>query len=231
MKTYRGVILLIVALLIVVLSIGGLFLLYVLNSGALNPLSVFQGTAVDRYSDPNAYPWEEGHLFINKKGDAYHMGGRRPPFGSQPSIDNKLCYNAEVYDHGQQRGQITLTIHNDGDARANWTGDFTIGGRRYKAVKSRDSKSGKKMNIFSGNIAALKIYEDENGKDKSKLYVITGGFFHLQGPREEESLSGAGYITAWIDKDYTAEGKLAILSFAAGEMAIFDWGPVVVSEQ
>lgn len=230
MKSRCGIILMVViTILVIALCVAGLFLTVMLFEDELNPLAVFQGGASNRYSDPNAYPWEEGRLFINKQADDYHMGGRRVPFRPQPKLETKLYYEADVYDEELRLGQVTLTVYNDGDASATWTGDFRIGGRNYKAVTDRNGLMSK--NIFRGNIAPLKIYQDEDGKDRSKLYVITSGFFHLQGLRGAESVSGAAYITAWIDKDYEAQGKLSIVSFFGGGETIFDWGPVGLSEK
>jgi hypothetical protein len=65
-----------------------------------------------------------------------------------------------------------------------------------------------------------------NSRSKSsKLYVITAGFFHLQGLGKGNSAAGAAYLMARIDKDYEAEGEPAMPSFIDGEAAMFDWGP------
>lgn len=128
-------------------------------------------------------------------------------------------------------GQIELMVSDDGDARASWNGDFQIEGKRYQAIAQPRARGKMEKNMFRGNTAPLKIYEDENGKDKSKLYVITQGFFHLKGLSEEESLAGPAYVTCWFDKDYNAEGKLAIPSFAGGQTVIFYWGPVGPMEE
>jgi hypothetical protein len=215
--------------LVLILGTAMMFLLFVLYTGALNPFAPFQGTEADRYCDPNAYPWEEGHLFINQMLDGYDMGGRRPPFRAQPKLESKLRYAAEVYDNQQPLGEIKLTISKNGDATAAWDGDFRIGAELYEVVAGK--KDGDEVNVFRGNTAPLKIYEDENGPNRSKLYVITEGLFHLQRPNSNETLTGPAYVTAWIDKDYQAEGKLATPGFIDGEPAIFNWGPVKPSEQ
>ena len=48
----------------------------------------------------------------------------------------------------------------------------------------------------------------------------------MKGLSEEDSLAGPAYVTCWIDKDYNAEGKLSIPSFADGQTVIFYLGPV-----
>jgi hypothetical protein len=56
--------------------------------------------------------------------------------------------------------------------------------------------------------------------------VITQGIFDLKDLSEEGNLEDFAYITCWIDKDFKAEGKLSIPSFADEEMLIFNWGPM-----
>ena len=217
---------------ILLLGIGMLAILYVLYTSSFNPFAAFHGKEKDRYSDPNADPWGEGHLFIFEALDGYDMGGRQPPFPSQPRLTSLLKYSATVHDGDNKYGQIELIITDDGDARATWSVDFQFEGKDYQAI-ARVKIMGRKgrHNMFLGNIAPLKIYEDENGKDKSKLYVITQGLFHLKGLSEESSLSGAAYVTCWIDKDYNAEGKLALSSFEDELTETFYWGPVEPKEE
>jgi amino acid transporter len=60
-------------LLMLLLCVGILAFLYMMYTGSFNPFAAFQGTERDRYSDPNAYPWEEAHLFIFEALDGYDM--------------------------------------------------------------------------------------------------------------------------------------------------------------
>jgi hypothetical protein len=213
--------------LILILGVAGMFLLFALYTGSLNPFSAWEGTEADRYSDPNAMPWEEGHLYVQQMLDGYGMGGRRPPFRAQPKLEGSLRYVTDVYDDDEEpRGEVRLSIIKDGDARARWAGDFTIGSKYYTVVGEQGSGFEAGVNLFGGNIAPLKIYEDENGRDRSKLYVITEGFFGLKESGKKEKITGTAYFTAWINKDYTAEGCLWIPSFIDDKSARFDWGPV-----
>jgi hypothetical protein len=195
-----------------------------------NPFACFQGKAKDRYSDPNAYPWQEGHLFIRGVLDGYDMGGRRPPFRSQPQFTELLNYSAVVYAGGNKYGRIEMEITDDGDVRASWSGEFQIMGRRYQALKPK-YPARTAMNMFFGNYAPLKVYEDENGKDKSKLYVITQGMFELKDLSGEGGIKDGAFITCWIDRDFKAAGWLSIPSFEGQGMLIFKWGPVAPVEK
>lgn len=222
------------ALLMLLIGVAILFLLYALQTGALNPFAAFQGTEADRYSDPEAYPWEEGHLFIDKTLDSYDVGGRRPPFPSQPGLTEPIRYTADVYGGNERRGRIKLIIRTDGDVSGSWTADFM----KRSGVKElyetvRESKKGERVNIFNGNIAPLKIYKDQRGEDKSKLYFITMGSFLLRERMDGWTIGGTIYVTGWIDKDYNAAGELALLGYKDGEpfeQEIFKWGPVEPAE-
>ncbi len=207
--------------LILILGVAGLLLLYTMYA---DPFSPSERKATKRYSDRDAYPWDEGDLLSKKDSDGYGTVVRRGPYKGQPEITERLKYEVEVFEGGQSRGVVRLTVYKNGGATAVWEADFEIGGRHYKrAAKGREYDN---ANVFKGNIAPLKIYEDDTGKDESKLYVITSGLYHLVEVSSGEEYSGGGYVTAWIDKEYEAEGELAIPSFIDGKIAIFYWGPV-----
>lgn len=212
-------------LMILMVGVTILIGLFIWINMVSSPFACFQGTVKDRYSDPNAYPWEEGHLFIRGALDGYDMGGRRPPFRSQPQFTNLLNYSAVVYAGEDKYGRIEMEVCDDGDVRASWSGEFQIMGKRYQAIKPK-SPGRREMNMFFGNYAPLKVYEDENGKDRSKLYVITQGIFELKDLSGEGGIKNVAFITCWIDKDLRAEGRLSIPSFAEQGMLIFNWGPV-----
>lgn len=213
-----------------VLVLAGMMmcLFLVVHFGAGNPFAPWEGTAADRYADANAMAWEEGHLFIDKKMDAYGMGGRRPPFRGQPKLGKMFRWETALYLDGEDMGIVRLTVKENGDAISRWKGDFWMDGRHYEAVEGVESWSGK-YNIFFGNTAPLKAYIDQDGIDKSKLYVITQGEFLLQGTKENDAIEGIVYLTAWISKDYTAEGVLALPYFDGAEAVICEWGPVKLS--
>lgn len=194
-------------------------------AGAFNPFAPFQGTGLDRYADPSAQPWQEQHLFINEILDGYDMGGRRPPFPCQPKLKEELRYVSWVFDANNRRlGELQFTVKEKGDAEAVWTGQFEIGNVTYQLVEPR-RYGDDKANVFFGNTAPLKIYQDESGLDHSKLYVITQGHFEMKVAGRENLVSGGAYVTAWIDKKHVAAGKVSILWFVDGKPAIFEWGP------
>ena len=214
------------ALLALIIAVAIVLLLYTVYTR--NTFHHFAGTETGRYSDPNAYPWEEGRLFIDNVLDGYDMGGRRPPFPEQPPLNENLHYTAGVYFGGEPRGQIELYVFKDGSVTGSWTGAYearTDRNRNYETL--REYKEGFLTNDFKGNTAPLKIYKDDRGEDKSKLYFITRGEFLLREGRENRKIHGALYVTGWIDRNYTARGELFLLSSSGGvaDIEIFDWGP------
>ena len=119
-------------------------------------------------------------------------------------------------------------LDKDGSVTGSWTGAYearTDRNRNYETL--REYKEGFLTNDFKGNTAPLKIYKDDRGEDKSKLYFITRGEFLLREGRENRKIHGALYVTGWIDRNYTARGELFLLSSSGGvaDIEIFDWGP------
>jgi hypothetical protein len=176
--------------------------------------------------DQTIYPWQENHLFATKTMFGHKSQSGRAPTWRQPKFEKSRSYTANLYDGSKERGQINLIISKDYTARGTWTGNMKIKDKLYKADVHEDKNDRFLFNTFKGNLASLKPYEDEDGTDRSKLYVITSGPYELQRVGGNAAISGHAYITAWIDKKYKAHGTLAIREFTDKKMAIFKWGPV-----
>jgi len=217
-------------LLVFIVGMALLVVMYAISTGSLNPFASFQGTAVDRYSDPNAMPWEESHLFTNELLDGYDMGGRRPPFRGQAKLKEGFRYVIELYKGEESRGQLKVVIDHRGEVSSEWSGEFSMGENQYKVRPGRRVRTDPRFNMFDGNIAPLKIYENEEGKDKSKLYFLATGVVQMEASGEEKSISGMAYLAGWISKKRSAEGKLYILSGSYKNAEIFEWGPVESEE-
>jgi hypothetical protein len=213
-------------LLVFILTIGLAAIIMVIYSGAGNPFAAWQGTERERYSDPNAMPWEEGRLIWGGMLEGYGMSGRRPPFSAQPKIKGDLSYEVQLFDDASPMGTLNLLVMKNFDATSSWIGQFDVQGRHYSVDIWTDTLTDQTLNLFSGNIYPLKIYEDDKGLDRSKLYVIAIGPYELRGSQKEDVLGGAAYVNAWISKDLSAEGTLSIPGFAQGENLIIRWGPV-----
>jgi len=215
-----------VLLLVFILTIGLAAIIMVLYTGAGNPFSAWEGTEKDRYCDPNAKPWEEGHLIWGGMLEGYGMSGRRGPFRAQPKIKGDWSYEVKLFDGDRPMGTLNLLVMKNFDATSSWKGEFDIGGKHYTADIWVDAQTDNTLNLFSGNIYPLKIYEDRKGRDRSKLYVITGGPYELRGLQKEEVLGGSAYVNAWVSKDLAAEGTLSVPNFTQGRDLILKWGPV-----
>lgn len=212
-------------LVLVTLAIG----IVILGASMLtmNPFAAFNGSGADRYADPNAAPWNEGHLFINPALDAYHMGGRREPFWVQPKLKRITSYQADLFKDTQERGVVELFFSRNGDVRAEWNGKLKLKGVEYE-VMHEEMEVGA-TSCFRGNIAPLKVYADANGKDYKKLYFITGGYGLIVG-QDGKRIEGPGYVTGWINKNHTCFGKLWIAS-GSGEPIVYEWEAVAPTEE
>jgi hypothetical protein len=213
-------------LLIFILTIGLAAIIIVMYTDSFNPFAAWQGAEKDRYSDPNARPWEEGKMIWGGMLEGYGMSGRRPPFNAQPKIKDEWRYEVKLSDGGKPIGTVKMAVFKNFDAIASWLGEFDIEGKHYSAELWTDTETNKTLNAYSGNIYPLKIYADQKGKDRSKLYVITIGIYELRGLQKEDNRRGIAYINAWVSKDLAAEGTLSIPSFDQGKDLILKWGPV-----
>jgi hypothetical protein len=212
-------------LLMFILTFGIAAIVMVMYLDAFNPFSAWQGSEKTRYSD-NKKPWEEDHLIWGGVLEGYDMSGRRPPFNAQPKIKDVVRYEAPLVNNGKPMGTIKLSVFKTHDAISSWQGEFEFNGKHYSAKLFNDKLTNKTVNALSGNIYPLKIYEDQKGKDRSRLYVITAGSYFLQGPQKEDFFTGSVYINAWLTKKLSAEGTLAIPAFDNGKDLIAKWGPV-----
>jgi hypothetical protein len=213
-------------LLVFILTIGLAAIIMVLYTGAGNPFSAWEGTEKDRFSDPNARPWEEGHYIWGGMLEGYGMSGRRPPFRAQPKLTREWSYQIQLLDGDRQMGTLNLLVMKNFDATSFWKGEFDIEGKHYTAELWSDERLNRTLNSFSGNIYPLKIFEGPRGRDRSKLYVITAGPYELRGPQPQDTLSGSAYVNAWVSKDLSAQGTLSIPNFIQGRDLILNWGPV-----
>jgi hypothetical protein len=211
-------------LLLVLVSLAIGLLILGVSMVSMDPFSAFNGSGADRYADPNAKPWDEGHLFINQALDGYNMGGRREPFSVQPKIEDLTYYDAYLYSGDEPRGTISVQISPDGDVAAVWEGKFTTNGVEYEVQHGNEELYD--TSVFKGNIAPLKVYVDQNGeKNYRMLYFITGGDA-VAASQAGNRIAGAGYVTGWINKDHTCFGKLWIVAYNRESPEVYQWQAV-----
>ena len=208
-------------LLLVLVSLAIGLLVLGVSMISMDPFAAFHGSGADRYADPNARPWDEGHLFINQALDGYKMGGRREPFPVQPKIEDLTYYDVYLYSGDEPRGTMSVRFTPDGDVAAVWDGKFTINDVEYEVQHGNEELYD--TSVFKGNIAPLKVYEDQNGERNYRmLYFITSGGAVATSPTGDR-ISGAGYVTGWINKDHTCFGELWIVSFGSESPEVYQW--------
>jgi hypothetical protein len=211
-------------LLLVLVSLAIGLLVLGVSMVSMDPFAAFNGSGADRYADPNAMPWDEGHLFINESLDAYKMGGRREPFHVQPKFEKTTYYDAYLTGDGKPRGTVNIRISPDGDVAAVWEGKFTLNDVEYEVLNERNEAN--VTSVFKGNIAPLKVYEDQNGERNYRmLYFITCGNALAQS-QAGDTINGTGYVTGWINKDHTCFGKLWIVTYDSESPEVYEWQAV-----
>ncbi len=210
-----------------VVALGLVALLIMHYSESNDSLIPWKGSELNRYVAPDVKPWEEDKLIWGGGPlEGYDMSAKRPPFASQPKIENRLTYEVKLADGDKPMGTLTASVLSNFDALASWKGQFEIDGRRYTADIWEDKFTKKSLNAFSGNIYPLKIYKDSTGEDRKKLYFITKGHYELRGEEKGDVRGGTAYVNGWVSKDFSAEGTLSIQNFDEDKDLILKWGPV-----
>jgi hypothetical protein len=163
-----------------------------------------------RWADPNnAMPWEEGEwlMYDEKRG-----GGKPETFEGQPEIIEGLKYESQLRKEGKTYGEIKLRVRGDGTVVGEWSGEFKKGEPEKRYTVIRDRRGRYPTNSFRGNIVKTKIYSDEEGEDRSKLYFIARGELLLEEfdykMRDSREIKGDVYVTGWMGSEYDVEGKL-----------------------
>jgi hypothetical protein len=210
-----------------ILGLGLVVLLIMHYSESDSSLMPWKGSEYNRYIAPDVKPWEEDKLIWGGGTlEGYDMSAKRPPFASQPKIENRLTYEVKLADGDKPMGTLTASVLSNFDALSFWKGEFDIDGKHYSADLWTDTMANKTLNSFSGNIYPLKIYQDSKGKDRKKLYFITRGHYELRGAEKGDVREGTAYVNGWVSKDFSAEGTLSIPHFDKDNDLILKWGPV-----
>jgi hypothetical protein len=164
-----------------------------------------------------AVVWFNPSGFFSKggKGLPWNQIGRIVPEGKdvpkpkegQVKLATHMKLSAECEENGQKRGQVVIGIAPDGRVHGAWSADYYPQEKvRYEVVRA----------LFKGNIDPKYVYEDDSGKDPSKLYVITNGPFMIMETKEDSgqmrTVKGRLYVTGWISPDCMFDGKVTITS-------------------
>lgn len=178
-----------------------LMLLLIIVLGALiwlDPSALFQKSTD---SSGKLLPWKEQFRLLTPGEEA------KAPSEQQPVIRKFLQFNAEAKQHDEPRGKISLIIKPDGKVEGGWAAEYNPSPQlNYLVMGAR----------FKGNIDPSKVYSDENGQDRSKLYFIAKGKFIILETRLKSgrvrSVKGHIYVTGWMDPQYNTTGEITITS-------------------
>ena len=101
-----------------------------------------------------------------------------------------------------ERGEIAVAFNTDGRIVANWQCIYEQAGVNYRV----DAQA-------SGNIHVKRTYQDQAGKDKSRLFFIARGRY-TKTPQGETAGTGgekgAAWLTGWIGPDHRIQGHVTL---------------------
>ncbi len=191
-------------LLVLLIGIVILAMLYMIDLTAM-----FGPTgSIDIYAER---PWLEEKRLLAEKDLPVKQAGKK----GKVVIKDKTIIAGDVQRKDEDRGGIEITIDPNGRACGQWNCAYQYPDSDY-VIEAK----------FAGNIDPTKIYEDKTGKNKQLLYFITKGKYQQvktdkatknRWPSEEII-----YVVGWIRKDFSAKGKLFLMT-ADGGNAEYDW--------
>jgi hypothetical protein len=148
-------------------------------------------------------PWQQWHKLQRRleKDDLGELDRDQPP------IKENLIVEADVFENKKDRGSIYFGINKDMTIQGQWTGEFWA---------DEDIEHQVMMCDFKGYLDPQQTFEDENGEDYSKLYMLTKGRFMILESNDDNgkvrNVSGYIFITAWMDADYNIKGNVVLTS-------------------
>ena len=186
-KNYKGSAILMVLVSVVI----GFLLYYVMLTGVFNPNMPSMG------SIPDSRPWREEHRLVEANGKI------KLPKSPKPTLGDGLTFTMTATRKENDRGLITIWFDERGLVSGAWSCEYSHEEREY----SFDAE-------FAGNIDVKKKYEDEDGRDKSKLYFITKGDYtqiiYNNTTMRETIEEGIIYVTGWLGPDQSLFGLITI---------------------
>ena len=179
------------AVLIVLVAVAILMLLYFVQIDTL-----FGPSLPSERAGIEEHPWVLEEL-LAPDGDDIKLP-RRPKL----ELEEPLNLTAPVSRNDAGRGEIAVAFNTDGRISANWQCTYEQAGALYRI----DSQ-------MNGNIRVKRTYQNEAGKDKSRL------FFIAKGPYTKTSLgetagtggeNGVAWLTGWIGPDRRIQGHVTL---------------------
>jgi hypothetical protein len=123
---------------------------------------------------------------------------RRPKL----ELEEAFSITAPVNRNDAERGEVIVKFNTDGRIVANWQCIYEQTEVNYRV----DAQT-------SGNIHVKRTYQDETGKDKSRLFFIARGRY-TKTPLGETAGTGGekgtAWLTGWIGPDRTMQGHVTL---------------------
>ena len=141
-------------------------------------------------------PWQLKQLLV-AEGENIKL-----PRSPKPTLGKPLTVSADVIRNEAARGTVTVIFNPDGHISAVWDCAY--------AYDEKTLAIGAEM---VGNIHVKQTYEDENGRDKSRLFFIAKGTYLKTtttttiGTTKEK---GTAWLLGWLRPDGSIEGHVTI---------------------
>lgn len=179
------------AILIVLVAVAILMLLYFVQ------IDTFFGPRLPKQpAGIENHPWVLEDLLI-PAGETVKLPG-----SPKLQLDKPVTVTAPVSRNGTNRGDVTIDFDIEGRINVKWDGSYEQAGLNYTVNAEMD-----------GNIHSKRTYQDENGKDKSRLFFIARGRYSkmplIEAPGAGAE-SGTAWTIGWILPNQTAQGHLTL---------------------
>jgi hypothetical protein len=167
-------------------------------------------------------PWFEEKRLLEKSDFPVKQTGKK----GKVVIEDETILNGLVERKSEGRGNIEIVIEPNGLAKGHWQCAYEYPDSNYTITAD-----------FKGNIDPKKTFEDPKGTNKQLLYFITKGKYTElksdtktgnQWPSEDTI-----YVVGWINKDYSAKGKLFLMEgdVESHGNADYDWKTVKLKNE
>lgn len=183
-------------------------------------------------------PWFEQQRLLGKNALPIKQTGKK----GKTVISSQTILKGNVQRNDENRGNLEIVIEPNGLAAGRWQCEYEYTDSSYTISAQ-----------FKGNIDPTKTFENENGKNKQLLYLITKGKYEQiktdKKTANQWPIKQTIYVVGWIypvrdkasttpddrqrgsvsngiDKDYSAKGKLFLMADDDEEShgnAEYDW--------
>jgi hypothetical protein len=160
-------------------------------------------------------PWFQEQRLLDKNTFPLKQTGKN----GKVVINDETVLKGIVQRKDENRGNLEIVIEPNGRATGRWQCKYEYTDSSY-AISAE----------FKGNIDPTKTYQNENGKNPQLLYFITKGKYQQiktdKKTGNQWPIKQIIYVVGWVDKDYSAKGKLFLMADNDEEThgnAEYDW--------